>query len=92
MSTPVGQSEAQPLQARQRSRASRTSGEASPRTRVPLTASWSTRLRPLVVSFSSLVASQDGHITPPAAVLSATHRPIPVQRCTALVRSPPSSV
>ena len=91
MSTPVGQSEAQPLQARQRSSASWTSGEARPPTRQPLTASWSTRLRPLVVSFSSRVASQDGHITPPAPVLSATQRPIPVQRCTALVRSPPSS-
>ena len=35
------------------------------------------RLRPRVVSFSSLVASQDGHITPPAPVLRSSLRKRP---------------
>ena len=65
MSTPVGQSEAQPLQARQRSSASPTAGSASPWTSSPSSASWSTRERPRVESFSSRVARYDGHITPP---------------------------
>ena len=56
MSTPVGQSDAQPLQARQRSRASATAGSAKPRTSDPSMASWSTRERPRVESFSSRVA------------------------------------
>ena len=56
MSTPVGQSEAQPLQARQRSSASATAGSANPCTSDPSIASWSTRARPRVESFSSRVA------------------------------------
>ena len=57
MSTPVGQSDAQPLQDRQRSSASCTSSERHPSvTSVPLTISWSTRARPRVESFSSRVA------------------------------------
>ena len=85
MSTPVGQSRRQPLQARQRSSASSTSSASSPGSR-PLTASCSTRARPRVESFSSPVARYDGHITPPLPVLSATHLPTPVQRCTASTR------
>ena len=56
MSTPVGQSDAQPLQARQRSSASATAGSANPWTSVPSIASCSTRARPRVESFSSRVA------------------------------------
>ena len=56
MSTPVGQSDAQPLQARQRSSASATAGSANPCTSEPSIASWSTRERPRVESFSSRVA------------------------------------
>ena len=67
MSTPAGQSDEQPLQDRHRSSDSATSAAPKPRTRLPLASSCSTRARPRVESFSSLVASQDGHITPPAA-------------------------
>ena len=56
MSTPVGQSDAQPLQARHRSSASATAGSANPCTSDPSIASWSTRERPRVESFSSRVA------------------------------------
>ena len=57
MSTPVGQSDAHPLQDRHRSRASWTSGERQPpRMAVPLIISCSTRARPRVESFSSRVA------------------------------------
>ena len=88
MSTPVGQSDAQPLQARQRSSASPTAGSASPPTSEPSSASCSTRDRPRVESFSSRVARYDGHITP--FVFGATHLPTPVQRCTALPKTPSS--
>ena len=81
---------AQPLQDRQRSSASCTAGSASPSTSVPSSASCSTRARPRVESFSSRVAVYDGHITPPAPVLSARHLPTPVQRCTAVPSEPPS--
>ena len=91
MSTPVGQSREQPLQDRHRSSASCTSGERQPVTGPPgASISCSTRARPRVLSFSSRVATNDGHITPPDAVRSARHLPTPVQRCTALEKSPPS--
>ena len=68
MSTPVGQSREQPLQDRHRSSASCTSGARQPFTGPPgASISCSTRARPRVVSFSSRVAGQDGHMTPPAA-------------------------
>ena len=63
MSMPVGQSRAQPLQDRHRSSASSTAGSSKSRT--PVATSWSTRARPRVESFSSRVATYDGHITPP---------------------------
>ena len=57
MSTPAGQSVEQPLQDRQRSSASATSGDCQPdETSEPLASSCRTRARPLVESFSSLVA------------------------------------
>ena len=57
MSTPAGHSAEQALQDRHRSRASRTSGARQPPlTTLPLTISWRIRARPLVESFSSLVA------------------------------------
>ena len=90
MSTPAGQSDEQPLQDRHRSSDSATSAAPKPRTSVPFASSCSTRARPRVESFSSLVARYDGHITPPAAVVSARHLPTPTQRCTAADRSPPS--
>src|SRR5690242_21379325 len=97
MSTPAGQSDEHPLQDRHRSSDSASSAAAYPRTRLPLASSWSTRARPRVESFSSLVASQDGHMTPPPPtspspflVVSARHLPTPTQRCTAADRSPPS--
>ena len=91
MSIPVGQSDEQPLQDRQRSSASVTAGEPQGfGPRCPATASCSTRARPRVESFSSRVARNDGHITPPVAVVSARHLPTPVQRCTAIDRSPRS--
>ena len=82
--------DAQPLQDRQRSSASCTAGSARPCTSEPSSASWSTRARPRVESFSSRVARYDGHITPP--VVGATHLPTPVQRCTASPSDPPSCV
>ena len=88
MSTPVGQSDAQPLQARQRSSASARRGRRARCTSEPSSASWSTRARPRVESFSSRVARYDGHITP--LVVGATHLPTPVQRCTASPSEPPS--
>ena len=91
MSTPVGQSREQPLQDRQRSSASCTSGERQSRTGPPgASISCSTRARPRVVSFSSRVAPHDGHMTPPEADRSARHLPTPVQRWTAAAKSPPS--
>ncbi len=91
MSTPVGQSEAQPLQARQRSSAWWTSGDRQPsETSEPFTISCSTRARPRVESFSSRVAAYEGHITPPAPVFEARHLPTPVHRCTACTIEPPS--
>src|SRR6185437_2207645 len=82
MSTDTGQSREQALQDRHRSSASWTSGECHPaRTSVPFAISWSTRARPRVESFSSLVARNDGHMKPPAAPLSARHLPIPMHRC-----------
>ncbi len=90
MSMPVGQSRAQPLQDRHRSSASSTAG--SSKVSVPLTTSWSTRARPRVESFSSRVARNDGHITPPLPVLSAMHLPTPVQRWTASLKDPESWV
>ena len=90
MSTPVGQSDEQPLQDRQRSRDSATSAAAKPCTSVPLASSCSTLARPRVESFSSRVARYDGHMTPPLPVVSARHLPTPTQRCTAADRSPPS--
>ena len=84
MSTPVGQSREQPLHDRQRSSASCTSGARQSRTGPPgASISCSTRARPRVESFSSRVAGQDGHITPPVAGRSARHLPTPVQRWTA---------
>src|SRR6266487_2552739 len=97
MSTPAGQSDEQPLQDRHRSSDSASSADAKPCTSEPLASSCSTRARPRVESFSSLVASQDGHITPPPPtspspffVVSARHLPTPTQRCTAADKSPPS--
>ncbi len=91
MSTPAGQSVEHPLQDRQRSSASATSGDCHPDdTSEPFASSCSTRARPLVESFSSRVARYDGHITPPDAVLSARHFPTPTQRWTAVEKSPPS--
>src|ERR1700729_1355318 len=98
MSTPAGQSVEHPLQDRQRSSASATSGDCQPdETSVPFASSCSTRARPRVESFSSLVARKDGHIPPPPptspslfTVVSARHLPTPVQRCTATDRSPSS--
>ena len=87
MSIPVGQSLAQPLQARQRSSASCTSADRQPSlTSRPSTISWSTRARPRVESFSSRVATNDGHITPPLG--GARHLPTPVHRCTASTAEP----
>ena len=88
---PVGQSLAHPLQARQRSSASCTSGDPQSGLEVPLISSWSTRALPRVESFSSLVARYDGHIRPPPVPGSARHLPTPVQRCTARAKSPASS-
>ncbi len=91
MSVPVGQSLAQPLQDRQRSRASWTSGARNPPvTRRPSIISCSTRARPRVESFSSRVAWKDGHMTPLDPALSAMHLPTPVHRWTALPKSPSS--
>src|SRR5256886_6260593 len=97
MSTPAGQSDEQPLQDRHRSSDSASSAAAKPCTSVPLASSCSTRARPRVESFSSLVASQDGHITPPPPpppspliVVSAPHLPPPPPRGTPAGRAPPS--
>ncbi len=91
MSTPAGQSLAHALQDRHNSRDSATSGaDQPPVTSEPFAMSCNTRARPRVVSFSSLVARNDGHMNPPAALVSARHLPTPTQRCTALVKSPPS--
>ena len=87
MSVPVGQSREHPLHAMHRSRASATSGEFHPCTKVPLTISWSTFARPRVESFSRPDAWWDGHITPPAPELSAMHLPTPVHWCTAAAKS-----
>src|SRR5947199_9507882 len=65
MSTPAGQSDEQPLQDRHRSSDPASPAAAKPCTSVPLASSFSTRARPRVESLSSLVASKDGHITPP---------------------------
>src|SRR4029077_13475034 len=92
----AGHSYEQPLQDRHRSSDSASSSERKSFTRLPLASSCKTRARPRVESFSSLVARQDGHITPPTspapftAVVSARHLPTPTQRCTAADRSPPS--
>jgi hypothetical protein len=57
MSTPAGQSDEHPLQDRQRSSASATAGDRQPSaTSEPFASSCSTRARPRVESFSSLVA------------------------------------
>src|SRR6266702_1258405 len=96
MSTPAGQSDEQPLQDRHRSSDSASSAAAKPCTRLPLASSCSTRARLRVESFSSLVASQDGHITPPPPtspapfIVADRPLPTPTQRCTAADRSPPS--
>ena len=90
MSTPAGQSDEQPLQDRHRSSDSASSAAAKPCTSEPLASSCSTRARPRVESFSSLVASQDGHMTQLLPVVSVRHLPTPTQRCTAADRSPPS--
>ena len=89
MSTPVGQSDAQPLQARHRSSASATAGSANPCTSDPSIASWSTRERPaggvlLVAGGEVRRAHHAGWST------AATHLPTPVQRCTASPSRPPS--
>ncbi len=85
MSTPAGQSLEHALQDRHRSSDSRTSGAARPPTSVPFTASWSTRARARVTSFSSFVAWYDGHMKPPAALVSARHLPTPTHRCTGVM-------
>src|SRR5450756_1110716 len=90
MSTPAGQSLEHALQLRQRSSTSRSSGDRQSFTSVPLASSCSTRARPRVTSFSSPVAWYDGHMKPPSSEVSARHLPTPTQRCTALVKSPPS--
>src|ERR1700745_3538799 len=90
MSTPAGQSAEHPLQERHRSTASLISPARQPVTSDPFASSCSTRARPLVESFSSLVARNDGHITPPLDVVSARHLPTPTQRCTAALKSPSS--
>ena len=56
MSTPAGQSAAQPLHARHNSSACATSAEPKPLTSVPFASSCRTRARPRVESFSSRVA------------------------------------
>ena len=91
MSVPVGQSLVQPLHDRHRSSASCTSGDRQPPlTSRPSIISCSTRARPRVESFSLRVAWNDGHMTPLEPWLSARHLPTPVQRCTALPKSPSS--
>src|ERR1035438_2814970 len=60
MSTPAGQSDAQPLQDRHRSSASATAADRKPWTRVPFASSCSTRARPRVESFSSRVVHGGG--------------------------------
>ena len=91
MSTPVGQSRAQPLQARQRSSAPRTASDCQPPVEPAGDQRPAARGRGRGSSPSrSRVAWNDGHITPPVPVLSARHLPTPVHRCTAATRSPPS--
>ena len=67
-----------------------TSDDAKSGNRLPFVSSCSTLARPRVTSFSSLDARYDGHMNPPEAWLSARHFPMPTQRCTAVVKSPPS--
>ena len=74
MSTPAGQSTAQPLQDRHRSSDSSTSADDQPPvTSPPLAISCNTLARPRVESFSSRVATYDGHIT--AFASTGTRRP-----------------
>src|SRR5215469_16388032 len=107
MSTPIGHSAEQALQDRHKSSASATSADRQPAASDPLASSCSTLARPLVESFSSLVARKDGHITPePAAVLiwrasrttlvwrasgTTRHLPTPTQRWAAVLNCPSSS-
>lgn len=94
MSTPTGQSDLQPLQARHRSRASWTAPERKPSVTVesgcPCSISNSSRARPRVECSSARVTWYDGHITPPWGLLRR-QAPTPTQRSTAEVKLPPSS-
>lgn len=90
MSTFTGQSLLHPLQARQRSRASRTASLRQPSPTGPALSaiSCSSRARPRVECFSSRVTMKLGHITPPDRW---RHLPTPKQRPAASVKLPPSS-
>ena len=89
MSTFTGQSDLQPLQARQRSSASLTSRSRQPPAMTsPVSISNRRWARPLVVCFSSRVTMKLGHIVPPSVRL---HLPIPTQRRVASTKLPPSS-
>ena len=92
MSTSAGQSFLQPLQARHRSSASRTSVDRQPavtgESACPSSISNSSRLRPRVEFSSSRVTMYDGHITPP---LPWRHLPTPTHRITARSNRPSSS-
>jgi hypothetical protein len=90
MSTFTGQSDRQPLQARQRSNASRTSFERQPLViSRPSSISANSRARPRVVCCSSPVTAKLGHITPTPSV--RRHAATPMQRRTALAMLPPSA-
>ena len=91
MSTLTGQSDRQPLHARHRSRASRTSVDRQPsvigESSCPRSISQSSRARPRVEWCSSPVARYEGHMTSPSV---RRHRPTPMQRSTARVKRPSS--
>ena len=84
MSTLTGQSDLQPLQARHRSKASRTSVERQPVViDSPRTISNSSRARPRVECSSSRVTMYEGHITC-SSLEELRHDPIPTQRRAAV--------
>lgn len=89
MSTPTGQSDLQPLQDRHRSSDSATSSDCQPSVMIsPFAISNSSRARPRVECFSSLVTFQLGHITPEP--VSTAHLPTPRQRRVARWKLPRS--
>ena len=85
MSTLTGQSLVQPLQERQRSRASKTSWSRQSSISSPFSISQSRWARPRVECFSSRVTMKLGHMTPPSVW---RHLPIPTQRVVACANEP----